>query len=115
MYLEGGRGGARPSRRHHPYSSHSQGSSRRQHHQPPRRGRAQGEGGRRKQRPGKSGPTDSDLERTYTGLDRELAEEFIEQTMDPERVATRQGARSPQPQQQHQGNVAMSGTESEAW
>ena len=31
----------------------------------------------------KSGPSDSDLDRTYTGLDRELAEEFIEQTMDP--------------------------------
>jgi hypothetical protein len=25
------------------------------------------------------GPTDSDLDKTYTGLDRELAEEFIEQ------------------------------------
>ena len=31
----------------------------------------------------KNGPSDSDLDRTYTGLDRELAEEFIEQTMDP--------------------------------
>ena len=31
----------------------------------------------------KGGPSDSDLDRTYTGLDRELAEEFIEQTMDP--------------------------------
>ena len=31
----------------------------------------------------RGGPSDSDLDRTYTGLDRELAEEFIEQTMDP--------------------------------
>ena len=34
-------------------------------------------------RAAKRGPTDSDIEKTYTGLDRELAEEFIEQTMDP--------------------------------
>ena len=38
------------------------------------------------------GPTDSDIEKTYTGRDRELAEEFIEQTME-----------------------ARTGTESEAW
>ena len=31
----------------------------------------------------KNAPSDSDLDKTYTGLDRELAEEFIEQTMDP--------------------------------
>ena len=31
----------------------------------------------------KSGPSDSDLDKTYTGRDRELAEEFIEQTMAP--------------------------------
>ena len=31
----------------------------------------------------KRAPTESDVEKTYTGLDRELAEEFIEQTMDP--------------------------------
>ncbi len=30
-----------------------------------------------------NGPSDSDVDKTYTGLDRELAEEFIEQTMDP--------------------------------
>ena len=29
-----------------------------------------------------TGPTDSDIEKTYTGRDRELAEEFIEQTME---------------------------------
>ena len=46
------------------------------------------------------GPTDSDIEKTYTGMDRELAEEFIEQTMDPS-----QGA----------GEQTVSGTESEAW
>ena len=45
------------------------------------------------------GPTDSDLDKTYTGLDRELAEEFIEQTMDPNLVMER----------------TMSGNESEAW
>ena len=39
-----------------------------------------------------TGPTDSDIEKTYTGRDRELAEEFIEQTME-----------------------ARPGTESEAW
>ena len=44
---------------------------------------------RKKARPG---PTDSDIEKTYTGRDRELAEEFIEQTME-----------------------ARGGTESEAW
>lgn len=37
------------------------------------------------------GPTDSDLDKTYTGLDRELAEEFIEQTMDPNSVLNRSG------------------------
>lgn len=36
----------------------------------------------------KSGLSDSDLDRTYTGLDRELAEEFIEQTMDPSSANT---------------------------
>ena len=36
-----------------------------------------------KDRQRKGGPSDSDLDKTYTGLDRELAEEFIEQTMDP--------------------------------
>jgi len=48
----------------------------------------------------RKGPTDSDIEKTYTGMDRELAEEFIEQTMDPS-----QGA----------GEQTVSGTESEAW
>jgi len=47
----------------------------------------------------RKGPTDSDIEKTYTGMDRELAEEFIEQTMDP-------GVGVDQ---------TMSGTESEAW
>jgi len=46
------------------------------------------------------GPTDSDIERTYTGMDRELAEEFIDQTMDPRASNVDQ---------------TMSGTESEAW
>ena len=35
-----------------------------------------------------TGPTDSDIEKTYTGRDRELAEEFIEQTMEPGGAAT---------------------------
>ena len=48
----------------------------------------------------KKGPTDSDIEKTYTGLDRELAEEFIEQTMDPGIIVER---------------TLQSGTESEAW
>merc|ERR1712170_241411 len=54
----------------------------------------------------KKGPTDSDIEKTYTGLDRELAEEFIEQTMDPGHT----GTVTP-------GTVdhTVSGTESEAW
>ena len=51
----------------------------------------------KKKRP--KGPTDSDLDKTYTGLDRELAEEFIEQTMDPNIVLER----------------TLSGNESEAW
>ena len=51
----------------------------------------------KKKRP--KGPTDSDLDKTYTGLDRELAEEFIEQTMDPNIVMER----------------TLSGNESEAW
>ena len=54
---------------------------------------------RKKVRAGK-GPTDSDIEKTYTGMDRELAEEFIEQTMEP-------GAGA--------GDQTVSGTESEAW
>ena len=48
----------------------------------------------------KKGPTDSDIEKTYTGLDRELAEEFIESTMADPAVMER---------------TVMSGTESEAW
>ncbi len=51
----------------------------------------------KKKRP--KGPTDSDLDKTYTGLDRELAEEFIEQTMDPNILLER----------------TTSGNESEAW
>ena len=45
------------------------------------------------------GPTDSDIEKSYTGMDRDLAEEFIEQTMDPAILI----------------DQTMSGTESEAW
>ena len=37
----------------------------------------------------KRDPTDSDIEKTYAGLDRELAEEFIEQTMDPSALLER--------------------------
>ena len=37
----------------------------------------------------KRAPTESDVEKTYTGLDRELAEEFIEQTMDPNALLER--------------------------
>ena len=48
----------------------------------------------------KKGPSDSDIEKTYTGLDRELAEEFIESTMADPAVMER---------------TVMSGTESEAW
>ena len=51
----------------------------------------------------RKGPTDSDIEKTYTGMDRELAEEFIEQTMDP----SAGGAGG--------GDQTVSGTESEAW
>ena len=55
----------------------------------------------------KGQPSDSDIEKTYTGLDRELAEEFIETTM----------AEQPGGQHiivDHQRNL-QSGTESEAW
>ena len=45
------------------------------------------------------GLTDSDIERTYTGRDRELAEEFIDQTMEPTVIV----------------DQTLSGTESEAW
>lgn len=59
---------------------------------------------RRPKKKSKKGPSDSDIEKTYTGLDRELAEEFIETTMaDPGH---------------HQILVErnlQSGTESEAW
>ncbi len=47
-----------------------------------------------KKRLAKRGPTDSDLDKTYTGLDRELAEEFIEQTMDPNALLDRKTAGS---------------------
>ena len=47
------------------------------------------------------GPTDSDIEKTYTGMDRDLAEEFIEQTMEQSGGAT--------------ADQTVSGTESEAW
>ena len=62
---------------------------------------------RPKKNKSKKGPSDSDIEKTYTGLDRELAEEFIETTMaDPSghhiNVVD------------HQRNL-QSGTESEAW
>merc|ERR1719483_1006397 len=60
------------------------------------RSKSQPKEAKRKRR---KGPTDSDIERTYTGMDRELAEEFIEQTMDPAVLI----------------DQTMSGTESEAW
>ena len=52
------------------------------------------------------GPTDSDIEKTYTGMDRELAEEFIEQTMDAGGGGSRAGL---------DRDHTVSGTESEAW
>ena len=52
----------------------------------------------------RKGPTDSDIEKTYTGMDRELAEEFIEQTMDAGGGGSRVGM-----------DQTVSGTESEAW
>ena len=52
------------------------------------------------------GPTDSDIEKTYTGMDRELAEEFIEQTMDAGGGGSRDGL---------DRDHTVSGTESEAW
>ena len=55
---------------------------------------------RRPKKKTKKGPTDSDIEKTYTGLDRELAEEFIESTMADPAVMER---------------TVVSGTESEAW
>ena len=55
------------------------------------------EGAQRTKR--QKGPTDSDIERSYTGMDRDMAEEFIEQTMDPSTLI----------------DQTMSGTESEAW
>ncbi len=75
----------------------------------------------------RNGPTDSDLDKTYTGLDRELAEEFIEQTMEPESVAaagsTSRGSRSAAltaasdraDEKQHRRQQHVSGTESEEW
>lgn len=58
--------------------------------------------------------TDSDIERTYTGLDRELAEEFIKQTM-----ADPSGGGHPNHSSElggdHHRNNVQSGTESEAW
>ena len=56
---------------------------------------------KKKSKKSPQGPTDSDIEKTYTGLDRELAEEFIEQTMDPGIIVER--------------TLQQSGTESEAW
>ena len=69
------------------------------------------------------GPTDSDLDKTYTGLDRELAEEFIEQTMDPAIVLERSLVlRSPNKDVVNNNNnnntttaTTLSITESEAW
>jgi len=61
------------------------------------RSKSQGKEVIKKKRP--KGLTDSDIERTYTGMDRELAEEFIEQTMDPAVMV----------------DQTLSGTESEAW
>jgi hypothetical protein len=83
----------------------------------------------RRKKSSAAGPTDSDIDRTYTGLDRELAEEFIEQTMDPavvlERTKASQGhakekglLRGPSntsPGSQSAAAAVQSGTESEAW
>ena len=54
-----------------------------------------------KRKKSRRGPTDSDIEKTYTGMDRDLAEEFIEQTMEQSGGAT--------------ADQTVSGTESEAW
>ena len=85
MYLAGAQAAA--AQHGHQYQHHYEmddhyGQSRRHHyhhhHQDHRRDQ------RKKRR--KGAPSDADLDRTYTGLDRELAEEFIEQTMDPNAV-----------------------------
>ena len=52
------------------------------------RSKSQSKENNRKKARGGAGPTDSDIEKTYTGRDRELAEEFIEQTMEPGGAAT---------------------------
>ena len=86
------------------------------------RSKSNGRDGRKVKK--RNGPTDSDLDRTYTGLDRELAEEFIEQTMDPAIVLERSNvstSNAPQGQSHASGAGSpsspgiMSGTESEAW
>ena len=87
------------------------------------------EGGamRRPKKKGKKGPSDSDIEKTYTGLDRELAEEFIETTMaDPAPggssgpVGGGGGANTSSHSHHHHHHIMVernlqSGTESEAW
>ena len=68
---------------------------------------------RRPKKKGKKGPSDSDIEKTYTGLDRELAEEFIETTMaDP---PVHGGGPGGNPGGHHSHHILQSGTESEAW
>ena len=140
--------------RHHHNHHHQRSSSRNPYHSSrPKRRRSRSEGRtgvsdmehRNKKKKNshsgsqvKSGPTDSDLERTYTGLDRELAEEFIEQTMDPTVVLEHkkqyhfsnnnnnnnvivqplQPPPKPPPMPHHlksSGSFAPSMTESEAW
>ena len=67
---------------HPPYNyTYQQAQKRQRSKSSDKRYKKSSSGGKEGQR--KSGPSDSDLDRTYTGLDRELAEEFIEQTMDP--------------------------------
>lgn len=83
----------------YPQERHRRDEKRRQRERDQRkrsRSKSQPKEAKRKRR---KGPTDSDIERTYTGMDRELAEEFIEQTMDPAVLI----------------DQTMSGTESEAW
>ena len=70
---------------------------------------------RKKKSKAPSGLSDSDLDKTYTGLDRELAEEFIEQTMDPA-IVVAQPDHAKLLVSSSNAQSPMSGTEgSEAW
>ena len=66
-----------------PYNYHYQQVHKRQRSKSSDKRFKKGSSGGKEKSGRKSGPSDSDLDKTYTGLDRELAEEFIEQTMDP--------------------------------